>query len=47
MRIFYLRELTVFLDEFKFETLNVYENFEQDRFRKNAGKILPVIKEKS
>ena len=47
MRIFYLRELKVFLDEFKFEILNIYGNFEQDRFRKNGGRILLVVKKKS
>lgn len=47
MRIFYLKELKEFLDEFKFEILNIYGNFDQDRFRKQGGRFLLIVKKKA
>jgi len=47
MRIFYLKELKYFMDEFKFEILNLYGNFDQERFKKSGGRILLVVKKKT
>ena len=47
MRIFHLQELKEKFESAKFELINIFGDFEQDRFRKNGSRILLVVKKRS
>ena len=47
MRVFHSEEIQTFLNEQKFEILNIYGNFTEGKFTKRSGRILVVAKKRS
>ncbi|MCE9499879.1 MAG: class I SAM-dependent methyltransferase [Leptospira sp.] len=46
MRVFFLNEIKSRLEDHKFEILNIYGNYNMDKFKESGGRILIVAKKK-